>query len=228
MKIFVIGDIHGGNRALIQVLERANFDYDKDKLICLGDVADGWSEVPEAIETLLKVKNLIYVRGNHDQWLKDFLKYGKQPDIWVLQGGQASKYAYINRTPELMKSHREFLSNSEFYYIDDNNNCYVHGGIKPGVHPKDTDKRYLSWDRDLWDMRGSKEHEVLKVQFHEIYVGHTSIYRHSRKPLQYGNVWFMDTGGGWEGVLSMMNVDTKEIFQSDLVSDLYPEERGRN
>jgi serine/threonine protein phosphatase 1 len=43
MKTFVIGDIHGGYRALIQVLDRAGFDYDNDTLISLGDVADWWS-----------------------------------------------------------------------------------------------------------------------------------------------------------------------------------------
>jgi serine/threonine protein phosphatase 1 len=37
----------------------------------------------------------------------------------------------------------------------------------------------------------------------------------------------MDTGAGWQGKLSMMNIDTKEIFQSDPVPDLYPKYRGR-
>jgi serine/threonine protein phosphatase 1 len=37
----------------------------------------------------------------------------------------------------------------------------------------------------------------------------------------------MDTGAGWSGVLSMMNVDTKEVFTSDPVPDLYPGVVGR-
>ena len=37
----------------------------------------------------------------------------------------------------------------------------------------------------------------------------------------------MDTGAGWDGTLSMMNVDNKELFQSDPVEDLYPKEPGR-
>ena len=35
------------------------------------------------------------------------------------------------------------------------------------------------------------------------------------------------TGAGWSGVLSLMNIDTKEVFTSDFVHDLYPEEVGR-
>ena len=46
-KTFVVGDIHGGYKSLMQVLGRAKFDYEKDTLICLGDVADGWPEVDE-------------------------------------------------------------------------------------------------------------------------------------------------------------------------------------
>ena len=37
----------------------------------------------------------------------------------------------------------------------------------------------------------------------------------------------MDTGAGWSGVLSMMNVDTKEVFASDKVPFLYPGVEGR-
>ena len=34
----------------------------------------------------------------------------------------------------------------------------------------------------------------------------------------------MDTGAGYEGKLSIMNVDTEDFWQSDKVSDLYPRE----
>ncbi len=42
MRTFVLGDVHGAARALKQVLERSSFDYSADRLVCLGDVADGW------------------------------------------------------------------------------------------------------------------------------------------------------------------------------------------
>ena len=58
MKTFVIGDVHGNNRALLQCLEKSGFDKENDKLISLGDIADGWSEVPQCVETLLSIKNL--------------------------------------------------------------------------------------------------------------------------------------------------------------------------
>ena len=63
---FVIGDIHGAYPALRQCLELCKFDYNSDLLICLGDVCDGWPQVKESVEELLKIRNLIYIMGNHD------------------------------------------------------------------------------------------------------------------------------------------------------------------
>lgn len=44
MRTLVMGDIHGGYKALMQCLERSKFDYEKDTLIQLGDICDGWSD----------------------------------------------------------------------------------------------------------------------------------------------------------------------------------------
>jgi serine/threonine protein phosphatase 1 len=55
MKTFVIGDIHGNYRALLQCLERSGFNKEIDTLIQLGDVADGWSETAECVEELLRI-----------------------------------------------------------------------------------------------------------------------------------------------------------------------------
>jgi serine/threonine protein phosphatase 1 len=224
MKTFVIGDIHASHKALTQCLERSHFDYENDILICLGDVADGWTEAYECFEELFKIKNLIYVRGNHDQWLKDWLKYGKKPDVWTLQGGQNTINSYLKEDPQNWKRHLEFLKNTPFYYIDNKNRCFVHGGIsQQGIPIEQTDKMFLMWDRDLWNNR----HNEIKLPYTEVFVGHTPIWNLSHFPIQYNNVWFMDTGGGWEGKLSIMNVNTKKIWQSDIVSQLYPEESGR-
>lgn len=55
-RTFAMGDIHGAHKALVQCLERCNFNNEIDTLIQLGDVADGWSETYECVEELLKIK----------------------------------------------------------------------------------------------------------------------------------------------------------------------------
>jgi serine/threonine protein phosphatase 1 len=80
------------------------------------------------------------------------------------------------------------------------------------------------WDRSLWYQYKNKyTTEIFVPGYDRIFVGHTSIWKTSNVPIKSGNVIFMDTGGGWEGKLSIMNIDTEKVFQSDLLEDLYPE-----
>src|SRR5882762_9741337 len=94
MRTFVMGDIHGGYKALQQCLERAAFDRDKDTLIQLGDIADGFSEVYGCVEELLKIHNLVAIKGNHDEWLNQFVLTAYHPTEWR-QGGAATARSYL-------------------------------------------------------------------------------------------------------------------------------------
>ena len=52
-RTLVIGDIHAAQKALVQVLERADLQAD-DELIFLGDYVDAWSEAVETVDFLQK------------------------------------------------------------------------------------------------------------------------------------------------------------------------------
>lgn len=223
MKTFVIGDIHGGHKALVQCLERSGFDKEKDRLISLGDIADGWTEVAECFEELLSIKNLVVVRGNHDQWLKEWLTDGREPDVWTMQGGKNTIASY-EKHPELKEKHLKFLKSTKHYFVDEKNNLYVHGGYDPRERIDRQKKMDLMWSRDLWHY---PDLCMLDSEYKNVFVGHTTVWRTAKHPVTIGNVCFMDTGGGWEGVLSMLDVDTGELFQSDLVANLYPDTRPR-
>lgn len=231
-RTLVCGDIHGGYKALMQVLERSSFDYKLDTLICLGDVADGWSETPQCIEELLKIKKLIYIWGNHDWWLDDWFKTGASPIIWTEQGGRATMQAYVrdnNNTPEgkkpLMVKHRKFFDKAKFFHIDKEANLFVHGGVEPGFHPRTHDKEFLMWDRTLFEAQRWNPEFI--EQYKNIYIGHTSTEKFSKHPIRYGNVWCLDQGAGWGGYLTLMDVETNKFYQSDRVKDMYPNELGR-
>lgn len=78
-RTIIAGDIHGSHKALKQCLERSNFDYENDTMIQLGDIVDGWNEVYEEVEELLKIKNLVTIKGNHDDWFNHYLQLGTHP-----------------------------------------------------------------------------------------------------------------------------------------------------
>jgi len=74
MKALVIGDIHGAYRALMQCFERSGFNKENDRLILLGDICDGYPEVKQCIDELLKVKYCDLIIGNHDLWALEWAK----------------------------------------------------------------------------------------------------------------------------------------------------------
>jgi serine/threonine protein phosphatase 1 len=41
-------------------------------------------------------------------------------------------------------------------------------------------------------------------------------------------VWNIGTGAVFTGKLSVIDIDIKQLWQSDVVQQLYPKERGRN
>ena len=96
----------------------------------------------------------------------------------------------------------------------------------------------LYWDRSLWEMALAIDPNLSKesvlypkrlLLFKEIYVGHTPVTRIGKTvPVNAACVWNVDTGAAFKGPLTAMNIDTKEIVQSDPVWSLYPDEPGRN
>lgn len=231
MRKLVIGDIHGAKVALDQVLERANFDPSSDRLIFLGDCADGWPEVPEVFEFILGLDNYVYIRGNHDEWLYEYLKFGYIKYIWTLQGGQATLDAYLNYANRLMEERHMKLLQRAVYYLEEDGNLFVHGGFNWHLPIQDQLGSDLMWDRHMWSialywqMQHDKGMALDTIPgYKEVFIGHTSTSRFDPdlKPVNLSNVWNLDQGGGWEGKLTCMDVDTKEFWQSDIVKDLYP------
>ena len=45
--------------------------------------------------------------------------------------------------------------------------------------------------------------------------------------IKSSNVWNLDQGAGYGKKLTIMNVETEEYWQSDMVSELYPNHDGR-
>jgi serine/threonine protein phosphatase 1 len=228
MKRFVIGDIHGAHRAMVQCFERSGFNRENDLLICLGDLCDSWPDVDKVFEELLGIRNLTLILGNHDQWLLNWFLTGESPDIWLMQGGDITINAFKRGVPS---GYVDLLRSARLYFILDNN-LFVHGGYLPEKPIEKQDKEIFLWDRTLIKKalkhRSSAENVHL-TRFNRVYVGHTpTINFDTLEPINACDVCLMDTGAGWPGgVLTMMDIDSREIYQSESVDLLYPGFRGR-
>jgi serine/threonine protein phosphatase 1 len=241
MRTFAIGDIHGGLKALIQVLNKIKVK-DEDKLIFVGDYVDGWSESAQVIQFLLELSgkiNTVFIKGNHDVWCEEWLRSGEVNPTWYMHGGKETMESYQGFSKEDKNTHLEFFENMPLYHIDDENRLFLHAGFTSmhGVK-KEVFETTLYFDRTLWEMALTMDKRIEKdsaiypnrlKHYKEIYIGHTpTINFNSDVPMQAINVWNIDTGAAFTGKISGVNIDTKEVFQSDNLPGLYPNEKGRN
>ncbi|GLB52736.1 metallophosphatase [Neptunitalea chrysea] len=241
MRTLVIGDIHGAHKALLQILERAKVT-EADRLIFLGDYVDGWSESPKVIATLLELKasnDCIFIQGNHDELLLDYFNGKTDNDLWFMHGGKASVDAYAQVNKMELEIHLDFLRNLKHYHIDDQNRLFIHAGFT-NLHGVTAEyyPRLFYWDRTLWETALSLDPNMSTdniyypkrfLHYKEIYIGHTPLTRIGKStPQNRANIWNMDTGAAYTNPLTIMDVDTKEFWQSDNVNELYPNENGRN
>ena len=240
-RILVIGDVHGAYIALQQILERAAVTT-SDMLIFLGDYVDGWSQSPEVIDFLIRIKqqyNCIFMRGNHDDLLLDWMKTGIYNEQWFMHGGRLTTQMYANVTGARRDDHVNFLETLEDYHLDDNNRLFLHAGFtnQNGIHGEYFTRMFY-WDRTLWETalaldetleKGHPQYPKRFTIYDEIFIGHTPVTRIGETiPINKAGIWNIDTGAAFKGPLTIMDANTKEFWQSEPVYTLYPDEAGRN
>lgn len=241
MRTLVIGDIHGGLRALHQIMERAKVTPD-DTLVFLGDYVDGWSQSPQVIDYLIELKtthNCLCVRGNHDELLLNWLDESKDNLLWYNHGGESTVLAYESVSKITKSKHIEFLKSLVDYYLDEQNRLFIHAGFTNinGIDFEYFPKMFY-WDRTLWEMALALDKNMEPddlwfpkrlTLYKEIYIGHTPVSRLGKTiPVQMANVWNVDTSAAFMGPLTIMDIDTKKFWQSEPLPNLYPNEKGRN
>jgi serine/threonine protein phosphatase 1 len=243
-RTLVIGDIHGGLRAVHQIMERATVTSN-DTLIFLGDYVDGWSQSPQVLDFLMDLgtkQNCIFLRGNHDELLLDWLTGNTEninETMWFKHGGEATVTAYASISEYTKNKHIAFLKSLQNYYHDEKNRLFIHAGFTNmhGVTYEYFPKLFY-WDRTLWETALALNDELSKDSLYypkrftiydEIYIGHTPVTRIEKNvPIKKACIWNVDTGAAFKGPLTIMDVETKEFWQSEPLHQLYSNEKGRN
>jgi serine/threonine protein phosphatase 1 len=241
MRTLVIGDVHSGVKALEQLMDLAAVDQD-DHLIFLGDYVDGWSTAVETIDFLIALKashNCTFIRGNHDELCKDWLLTQEDNPQWLAHGGIATRNSYMRAKRDTWDAHLRFYDELQNYYLGSGNRLYLHAGYTnlKGVEFEYFDQLFY-WDRTLWELARALNPKLKPdddnfpkrlTHYKEIFIGHTPLSKtETTVPKKGANVWNVDTGAAFMGALTMMDVETKQFWQSDPVHTFYPGEKGRN
>jgi len=213
-RCFCIADIHGRYNALLEVLLKSEFDFERDLLITLGDIVDGGMKTRECLDLLLRIPNRIDIRGNHDTWGLGWMNGGNEFPLWTNQGGLETLRSYDFDRENVPRAHRELIENARTYYVDKKKNIFVHGGFNPLAPIKNQTREFITWDRTL--IKYAREHKIRGYK--HVFIGHTStqmIDKSITHPITFNNLTLCDTGAGWNGKLSIVNVDNpSEYYQS--------------
>lgn len=242
MRTFAIGDIHGGLKALIQVLNKLEIK-EGDKIIFMGDYVDGWSESAQVVQFLIELSqnfNCVFIKGNHDVWCENWLKdLNDVNPSWYIHGGKETMESYAGFSEEEKKLHLNFFQNLPLYHLDAENRLFLHAGFT-SLHGVEKEKfpELFYLDRSLWEMLLVMDRSIPKdsifypkrlQHYKEIYIGHTPTTNYDESsPINIESVWNIDTGAAFKGKVTGINIDTKAYFQSDNLPSLYPDEKGRN
>lgn len=246
MNTFVIGDIHGEVDKLKDVFFNAKEDLKDgpsggDRIIFLGDYVDRGKDSYGVVEFITELSlnyEVITIKGNHDS---EFI-YGLENGYYPLysQGTKETIISYLencypdglvhersNLSMEHLPGHHiSFYKNLKQYFLDEEGNLFVHGGINRHKFLEEQDEVIFLWDRDLLASARSytsmKNNEypfkIKDDRIKKIFLGHTPVqYFDKTSPQTYGPVTLLDLGAGKfkEGKVCIYNVNKNIYWTND-------------
>lgn len=211
-RILAVGDIHGNYGKLSSLYAKIEFNPRDDLLVFLGDYVAGGDSICDVMDFLIHLKkkqNVIFIRGNTDEYLMQFHKRNPEEDIFDIT---SDKYKDPIKTQD---AYWDFLNASLYSYIIQQNNqeyFFCHAGIDFDLGLEEQDKQdLLEYNRDILSF--SYKGEIVIV------VGHTQVCKlepNRYTPIVRNNIIMMDTSAKRpEGKLSCMDVLSGKLWQSD-------------
>lgn len=229
-RLLVVGDIHGRDKALKEVLKLCKFDNEVDRLIIIGDIVDGGKETKKVVDILVDIPNKVFIIGNHDRWFIDFLDGHDPGYMWKSQGGIATLKSYGAKPDKdwmgissgwkheapwygarIPESHRKFFKSTVKYHVE-NDMLFVHGGYDWSKPIDQQTEQDLTWDRELFYEMQTRF--IFTEPYKKVFIGHTAI--EDKYPIIKDNIRAIDTGSGHKGRLTMMDTKTDEYWQSGI------------
>ena len=166
--------------------------------------------------------DIIYLRGNHEQSLMEFIEDPVNTRGWLQYGGLDTLLSYGVRLSKLPSnenelnalcyqfknfipdSHLNFMAATEYYY-ETGSYFFCHAGIKPGIALHRQQPSDLLWIRDKF-VSSKKQHEKIIVHGHTI----------SDEVDTQANRIGIDTGAYATGILTclVLENDTQQVLQT--------------
>lgn len=219
-RTFVVGDIHGMYDLLISELNKPSisFDYNKDRLICVGDLVDRGRQCYKTTELLDFDNNWFFsVRGNHEQMCIDGVEnvdmarmhsQSNNGGMWfymlsdTVQKCIASKFEDLPFAIEtVVDGYRIGFTHADVFDDWDEVRAFNDWRPEPGAYsyarqPED----HLMWSRDRVKKTMSSDAMIKNID--RVFMGHTPL----NAPKHLGNCSWIDTGAVFGGHFTLIDI----------------------
>ncbi|MEJ6595593.1 metallophosphoesterase family protein [Parasphingorhabdus sp.] len=191
-RVYAIGDIHGRNDLLQQLLDKIIKDdgsrgQAESEIIFLGDLVDRGPDSAGVLDTAMQLKadfsNVRFLMGNHEEvYLAATTGDEKPVRLFNRIGGRETILSYeismkeyvgldmaqlAQRIPTLFpQKHIDFVAGFEDQIIV-GDYAFVHAGIRPGVPLAEQRQKDLRWIREEF-LSAQEVHEKIIVYGHTI------------------------------------------------------------
>jgi serine/threonine protein phosphatase 1 len=219
-RVYAIGDVHG-RLDLLQELHQQIRDHAREYpiercvVVHIGDYIDRGHESRQTIDYLtdspLPGFETVYLLGNHERTLLEFLDDLSVGPGWLRYGGRETLFSYDiewDRDPNegedalkriqndlrarLPEHHRRFLAGLKLTH-EEGDYLFVHAGVRPGIPLDLQEPDDLLWIRDEF-LNSSADHGKVIVHGHSI----------SEEPVLRPNRVGIDTGAFATGRLTCL------------------------
>lgn len=204
-RLLAIGDIHGCLAQLQNLLARVA-PTRNDQVVFLGDYVDRGPDSAGVVDKLIdfrqQLPQTVFLRGNHEQMMLDFLA-GRNTALFLMNGGDATIASYRARHLwPIPAAHADFLRKLKDRHETDRF-IFVHAGLRPGVPLPEQQTDDLLWIRQ----------DFLQSDYDW---GKTVVYGHTplEQPLLTETRAGLDTGCVYGRVLTCCDLLTGRIWQA--------------
>lgn len=185
MRSFFIGDIHGCYHTFLKLLE--NWQPEKERLIQVGDLIDRGNYSPEVIQLAQELETAhpqkaVFLRGNHEQMMIDFLDNDPSGNSWMYNGGNLTLAQFEERKKDLDEILTWIKDRPLIWEIE--HILASHAGFSNTSNPLDVHhKEGILWNRSPLKNMG-------KTQV----IGHTPLQEGKARYTGASKSWNIDTG----------------------------------
>jgi serine/threonine protein phosphatase 1 len=219
MRYYIVGDIHGMANHLENIIYALDNSMLKDDLaIFCGDYIDRGSASYQVVEMLLSFSsrcNAVFLMGNHEIMLRDFLGGGSaEHTLYMINGGGSTIRSYAAQFGSfyLPENHKSILFSDKFYY-ETEDFIVVHAGFNPEKNDiAENSLQEMTWIREKF-YRSEKKWEKTIIFGHTPthYIG-MPIGVPFKDPSK--NIVGIDTGAVYGGCLTCLVMPGMKTIQS--------------